>query len=44
MAAYVLITGALFHKPESRVSETGKPVATATLVVKDVEDDSFFRL
>lgn len=44
MTAHVLLTGALFHAPEQRISKAGKPFVTATVRVKDGEAAQWFRV
>jgi single-stranded DNA-binding protein len=37
MSAYVLVSGTLYHAPESRTSKAGKPFVTATIRAKEGE-------
>jgi single-stranded DNA-binding protein len=39
-----LVTGALFKAPESRMSKSGKPFATATLRVKDGDTSQYWKI
>lgn len=44
MSVRVLVTGALYHAPESRTSKAGKPFVTATIRAKDGEATQWWKV
>ncbi|MGO9773885.1 MAG: single-stranded DNA-binding protein [Roseiarcus sp.] len=44
MSVHVLVSGALYHAPESRTSKAGKPFVTATIRAKDGDTTQWWKV